>query len=85
MVCWILCSYTLVVIVAMFSGSVVFRDLSFGEGVGPIFLDRVSCSSNSPSLLECASNPLGIHTCSHSQDVGVQCIGKANPVSQDCY
>ena len=57
-------------------GSVVLRDLSFGEGVGPIFLDRVSCSSDSPTLLECDSNPLGVHTCSHSQDVGVQCIGK---------
>ena len=54
----------------------MFRDLSFGEGAGPIFLDRVSCSSNSPTLLECDSNPLGVHTCSHSQDIGVQCIGK---------
>ena len=62
----------------------MFRDLSFGDGSGPIFLDRVSCSSNSSSLLECDSNPLGVHTCSHSQDVGVQCIGKANQVSQEC-
>ena len=56
----------------------MLRDLSFGEGLGPIFLDRVSCSSNSPSLLECDGNPLGVHTCSHSQDVGVQCIGNSN-------
>ena len=54
----------------------MFRDLSYGEGVGPIFLDRVTCSSNNLTLLECDSSPVGIHTCSHSQDVGVQCIGK---------
>ena len=64
------------------SGTVVFRGLTFGEGLGPIFLDRVSCSSNSPSLLECDSNPLGVHTCSHSQDVGIQCICKGSPVSR---
>ena len=57
----------------------MLRDLPFGEGLGPIFLDRVSCASNSPNLLECDSNPLGVHTCSHSQDVGVQCIGEEIP------
>ena len=57
----------------------MLRNLSFGEGLGPIFLDRVSCASNSPNLLECDSNPLGVHTCSHSQDVGVQCIGEEIP------
>ena len=61
----------------------MLRDLSFGEGLGPIFLDRVTCSSNSSSLLECDSNPLGVHTCSHSQDVGVQCIGKANQIHKN--
>ena len=58
-----------------YTGSRVFRDLTFGEGSGPIFLDRVTCSSKNITLLECDSNPVGVHECSHSQDVGVQCIG----------
>ena len=56
-------------------GSRIFRDLTFGEGLGPIFLDRVTCSSEQLTLLECDSSPIGVHTCSHSQDVGIQCIG----------
>ena len=54
----------------------MYRDLTFGKGYGPIFLDRVICSSDTITLLECDSSPVGVHTCSHSQDVGVQCIGK---------
>ena len=53
----------------------MFRDLAYGEGSGPIFLDRVTCSSDNTNLLDCDSSPLGVHTCSHAQDVGVQCIG----------
>ena len=54
----------------------MFRDLTFGEGSGPIFLERVKCSSDQVALLDCDSNPVGLHMCSHSQDTGVQCIGK---------
>ena len=63
----------------MYIGSRVFRDLTFGEGSGPIFLDRVTCSSKNVSLFECDSNPVGVHTCTHSQDVAVQCFGTNEP------
>ena len=53
----------------------MFRNLSFGEGSGPIFLSRVTCTSSDLELLDCDSDPIGIHTCSHSEDVGIQCIG----------
>ena len=56
----------------------MLRNLTFGEGLGPIFLDRVTCSSEQLTLLECDSSPVGVHTCSHSQDVGIQCIGIKN-------
>ena len=59
-------------------GSRVFRNLQFGEGAGPIFLSRVTCTSSDLRLLECDSDPIGIHTCSHSEDVGIQCIGTLN-------
>jgi hypothetical protein len=49
---------------------------TFGEGVGPIFLNQLRCGSNDTNLLECESGqPHGLVTCSHSLDVGVQCPG----------
>ena len=46
------------------------------EGSGPIFLEKLLCSSEDTSLLECRTfTPLGLSTCDHSQDVGVKCTG----------
>lgn len=46
----------------------------FGSGVGPIFMDRLSCEGNEAVILECRSI-LGHHTCSHVDDASVECIG----------
>lgn len=51
----------------------MLRDLSFGEGSGPIFLDGVTCRSSDVGLLDCDRDPIVM--CSHSQDVGIQCTG----------
>ena len=60
----------------LLSGSVAYREPRFGAGSGPIFLDEVHCSGTEISLLECDKfNPVGVHMCEHSQDVGVQCEG----------
>lgn len=49
----------------------------FGEGSGPILLDRVECEGRENTLLACASQTeLGQHSCEHSQDAGVICPGK---------
>ena len=53
-----------------------FRGASFGEGEGPIFLERYDCDGDEASILECASLPLGDHTCDHSSDAGVRCNGE---------
>lgn len=51
-------------------------DGSFGEGVGPIFLDKLRCGTGNQNLLNCSSGePHGLVTCSHAQDVGVRCPG----------
>ena len=51
---------------------------SNSSGSGPIFLDRLGCSSDDLTLLDCQlSSPLGIadRSCDHSNDVSVQCFG----------
>ena len=43
----------------------------------PIFLEQLDCTSTDIKLLECSSfSTLGIHGCTHSQDVSVQCTGR---------
>ena len=43
----------------------------------PIFLDKVHCSGNESVLTECDRfSDIGIHTCNHSQDVGIICYCK---------
>ncbi|XP_055046924.2 scavenger receptor cysteine-rich domain-containing protein DMBT1-like [Misgurnus anguillicaudatus] len=46
---------------------------SFGEGSGPVWLDEVSCSGDEPTVKNCTSKALGMSSCSHKQDAGVNC------------
>ncbi|XP_041722692.1 neurotrypsin-like isoform X3 [Coregonus clupeaformis] len=45
----------------------------FGQGSGPIFLDRVQCTGNELSLEECPHNNWQQHNCDHMEDAGVSC------------
>ncbi|KAL3870897.1 hypothetical protein ACJMK2_038928 [Sinanodonta woodiana] len=44
-------------------------------GEGPIWLDELSCSGSESTLFECGyfGHTIGVHDCSHSEDVGVHC------------
>ena len=53
----------------------MFRGDGFGVGVGPIFIDRLQCSGTETNILQCDSR-IGLHSCTHDNDVSVQCIGK---------
>nr|XP_047911199.1 deleted in malignant brain tumors 1 protein-like isoform X5 [Anser cygnoides] len=46
---------------------------SFGRGMDPIWLDRVSCSGRENALTECRARPWGINSCTHEEDAGVVC------------
>ena len=59
----------------MTSGSIAYRGAFFGGGSGPIFLEKLNCRSTSATLLDCARPPFGVHSCDHSMDAGVTCIG----------
>lgn len=53
-------------------------DASFGEGTGPIFLDRLTCKGSENSLLNlnCSrEGSLGVTSCTHVMDVSVRCPG----------
>ena len=57
-------------------GSVALGGAYFGSGNGNILLDNVVCSGTESSLLECRTNPIGLHNCNNSEDAGVRCEGE---------
>ena len=57
------------------TGAIVRVRAFFGEGTGAILLDEVNCTGTETRLVDCSSNPLGIHNCGHFEDAGVTCQG----------
>ena len=55
--------------------SIPIRRGGFGAGDGSILLDNLRCTGRESSLLECESDEIGVHDCSHSEDAGVRCEG----------
>ena len=45
------------------------------DGADPIWLDNVQCRGTESRLIDCFTNPLGLHNCEHSDDAGVSCAG----------
>ena len=56
-------------------GAVEISGAVFGPSNLPILLSRVRCSGTESSLLECNWSATATSSCTHAQDVGVQCQG----------
>ena len=60
--------------ISLTTGAVSLSNAHFGEGSEYILLDEVSCMGNEVGLINCAARPLGLHDCTHRDDVGVECL-----------
>lgn len=54
---------------------------AFGQGFGFIALDEVDCKGTESNLGHCMRNILGVHDCTHLEDVGVTCTGQGKTSS----
>ena len=66
-------SYELLITCGLLTGAQALSRAFFGQGTGSILLDNVSCRGSETRLIDCPSNPVGIHNCVHSEDAGVRC------------
>ncbi len=53
-------------------------------GSGDIWLDDVSCTGSETDIAHCPHSSWGIHDCSHSEDVSVQCFGSSTEGENWC-
>ena len=59
-----------------------FRQAFFGRGTGPIHLDDLECGGSERNLFDCPHAGIGVHNCTHDEDVGVRCLtGRAIRIS----
>uniref|UniRef100_A0A803WDL2 SRCR domain-containing protein n=1 Tax=Ficedula albicollis TaxID=59894 RepID=A0A803WDL2_FICAL len=52
-------------------------EAAFGEGAGPIWLEKVHCKGTELSLWDCPAKPLFGKNCDHKEDAAVNCSGSA--------
>ena len=60
-------------------GALVLSDATFSHQSAstPIFLENLHCGGDETMILQCDRfSDIGIHTCSHSEDVGIICYCK---------
>uniref|UniRef100_A0A8C3H4Z5 SRCR domain-containing protein n=1 Tax=Chrysemys picta bellii TaxID=8478 RepID=A0A8C3H4Z5_CHRPI len=49
---------------------------AFGEGTGPIWVEKMNCRGTESSLWDCCSKPWGESNCDHKEDAAVNCSGE---------
>ena len=61
------------------SSGTAIGSAGFGQGLGPIWLNSVSCTGSESTLVSCGHVGVGITLkCYHNEDAGVKCSGTIN-------
>ncbi|XP_029769984.1 scavenger receptor cysteine-rich type 1 protein M130-like, partial [Terrapene carolina triunguis] len=50
-------------------------EAAFGEGTGPIWVEKLNCRGTESSLWDCPATPWGESNCDHKEDAVVNCAG----------
>ena len=58
-----------------YSSAYAYGSAQYGQGIGPIWLSRLSCFGNEFSLFQCGQLSVATKNCTHSNDAAVACSG----------
>ncbi len=58
-----------------FVAAIALNNLVFGYGSGPLFIESLNCQGNERHVLDCMDINLQRSSCTHQDDVAVQCTG----------
>lgn len=58
-----------------YNGTRLLPISDFSRGSGPIFIDELRCRGEEERVENCPQPPVGLHSCTHSQDTAIRCIG----------
>ncbi|WAR24066.1 NETR-like protein, partial [Mya arenaria] len=61
-------------------GADVYSNARYGQGSGPVFIDYLKCSYDTPTLNQCPY--LAYNECSHQRDVSIACYGPTLNISE---
>merc|ERR1719348_2744756 len=57
-----------------FASGRVHIHAEYGEGDGPIWMDKVNCSGDESNIFDCPHNNSNV--CTHNEDIGVSCYAQ---------
>ena len=58
-----------------YSSRSAYGSARYGQGTGPIWLSRLSCSGDESNLIDCSQLSVKTKNCTHSDDASVVCYG----------
>ena len=58
-----------------YSSAYAYGSARYGQGIGPIWLSRLSCYGNESNLNDCSQSNAKSKNCTHSDDASVACYG----------
>ena len=64
-------------VILMHTGARAYTNAYFGQGTGPLLLDRLRCTGREQALLNCSHSGVEVtsYYCGHDDDVGIRCLG----------
>ncbi|XP_070566354.1 scavenger receptor cysteine-rich domain-containing protein DMBT1-like isoform X2 [Ptychodera flava] len=65
----------------LFSYVLIYLTSEYGPGTGNIHLSNVDCTGTEQQISDCSNDGWGSHTCTHSQDVGIECSSTAPSIA----
>lgn len=67
--------------ISLFTGATPLYNAQFGQGVGPVIIDKIACNSSAQNISQCTITTPS--SCTHKNDSGLRCTGMSTSIIYD--